>query len=570
MVAKRLLQMLLSCILLAVLLVFTAFAAQAVTLKKGQSGPLVLKLQKDLKELGYYTQSLNSKYTQQVAAAVKTFQKANSLKPVNGVAYEKTLRKLTSGKAISKDEYVEKLKNQQLKPGGSGSYVKWLQQQLKKLGYYTAALGTSYNTKTKNAVMEFQTANGLNPSGTADAQTRKVMFSDGAVTRAQYDEANYLTEVRLGDTGKQVTYLQDQLLSYKYMDEQPSGVFDDDTQSAVRFFQEANDFDITGVATREMRKCINEGEDVVDYDTFSEHVKTAECKQGDSGVKVAVLQQRLEELGYYTDSIDGKYSAAVKNAVIKFQKFNNYKVNGSFVADGVATTALRTYMNSSAALSALAVNGTDTLKQGAYNEATAARVKSLQTRLKSLYYYTGAINGTYSASVTTAVKRFQSANGLYPSGIAYSTTLKKLESNDLVDYKTYVVKKICSLAYDLLGRPYKSRASGPSAFDCSGFTRYVYNKAAGVTLRDSSKLQASDTRYAKITELEELQAGDLLCFDTSASFKRVVNHVGIYVGGGKFVHASSSNRKVIVSPLNDSSNGNFYKKRFLYARRIIG
>ena len=86
MVAKRLLQMLLSCILLAVLLVFTAFAAQAVTLKKGQSGPLVLKLQKDLKELGYYTQSLNSKYTQQVAAAVKTFQKANSLKPVNGVA----------------------------------------------------------------------------------------------------------------------------------------------------------------------------------------------------------------------------------------------------------------------------------------------------------------------------------------------------------------------------------------------------------------------------------------------------------------------------------------------------
>ena len=111
-----------------------------------------------------------------------------------------------------------------------------------------------------------------------------------------------------------------------------------------------------------------------------------------------------------------------------------------------------------------------------------------------------------------------------------------------------------------LGKKYVWAANGPKTFDCSGFTCYV-SKKNGVHLPRTSIRQAEVGK--KITK-SQLKAGDLIFFDTSKERKGFVNHVGIYIGGGNFIHASSGAKKVVISSLNQG----FYRQRFMWGRRI--
>ena len=111
-----------------------------------------------------------------------------------------------------------------------------------------------------------------------------------------------------------------------------------------------------------------------------------------------------------------------------------------------------------------------------------------------------------------------------------------------------------------LGKKYVWAANGPKTFDCSGFTCYV-SKKNGVRLPRTSVRQAEVGK--KVTRAQ-LKAGDLIFFDTSKERKGIVNHVGIYIGSGNFIHASSGANKVVISSLNQS----FYKQRFMWGRRI--
>ncbi|MEA3454993.1 MAG: peptidoglycan endopeptidase [Campylobacterota bacterium] len=111
-----------------------------------------------------------------------------------------------------------------------------------------------------------------------------------------------------------------------------------------------------------------------------------------------------------------------------------------------------------------------------------------------------------------------------------------------------------------LGKKYVWAANGPRTFDCSGFTCYV-SKKNGVQLPRTSIRQAEVGE--KVTRAQ-LKPGDLIFFDTSKERKGFVNHVGIYIGGDNFIHASSGANKVVISSLNQS----FYKQRFMWGRRI--
>lgn len=126
-------------------------------------------------------------------------------------------------------------------------------------------------------------------------------------------------------------------------------------------------------------------------------------------------------------------------------------------------------------------------------------------------------------------------------------------------YITYKNKRelIVSYAYKFLGRPYVWGGSGPSVFDCSGFTAYVY-KILGITLPHYTVSQAS---LGVHVSRDNLKPGDLVFFNTSSR----LSHVGIYVGNGKFIQASSGSNKVIVSSLYQS----YYNSRYAGARRII-
>ena len=89
-----------------------------------------------------------------------------------------------------------------------------------------------------------------------------------------------------------------------------------------------------------------------------------------------------------------------------------------------------------------------------------------------------------------------------------------------------------------LGKPYVFGATGPSSFDCSGFTSYVYRKATGI---DITRTTYSQIGVGRPVSRDQLQPGDLV-------FPHA-GHVGIYVGNGNIIHAPRTGDVVKVSPI---------------------
>jgi cell wall-associated NlpC family hydrolase len=109
----------------------------------------------------------------------------------------------------------------------------------------------------------------------------------------------------------------------------------------------------------------------------------------------------------------------------------------------------------------------------------------------------------------------------------------------------------------MIGRRYKYQGDGPSGFDCSGLVRYSY-LAAGLDVPHNTKALKNATRSIG----KSLRKGDLVFFNEKGG---KYSHVGIYIGGDKFVHAPSSGQRV----RKDSLLGPYWKKRFIDARRFI-
>ncbi len=118
---------------------------------------------------------------------------------------------------------------------------------------------------------------------------------------------------------------------------------------------------------------------------------------------------------------------------------------------------------------------------------------------------------------------------------------------------------VINLAYSKMGSPYIWGAEGPNAFDCSGFTSYVFRNAAGVNLPRTSSAQSG---FGATVSKSNLKPGDLVFFNTSGSG---VSHVGIYVGGGNMIHSPSSGKTVSVTSINSS----YYSARFVTAKRVL-
>ena len=126
------------------------------------------------------------------------------------------------------------------------------------------------------------------------------------------------------------------------------------------------------------------------------------------------------------------------------------------------------------------------------------------------------------------------------------------------EHTSNFIKRVEQLAKLQLGKKYKWAANGPYAFDCSGFTRYVFEHN-GVNLPRNSRQQATVGQYIA---MPNLQKGDLVFFRKKNS--SIISHTGIFLGKGEFIHASSSKKKVVVSRLDHG----YYHKHFKLARRI--
>ena len=143
----------------------------------------------------------------------------------------------------------------------------------------------------------------------------------------------------------------------------------------------------------------------------------------------------------------------------------------------------------------------------------------------------------------------------------------KVEKREINRFKYRSIREVLvniieNRAKRFLGKPYVWGGNGPSCFDCSGFTKMVYN-TVGINLPRLSREQA---KVGKLVRFEELKKGDIVFFDTGKKYKRRVTHVGIYLENGKFIHASSGKRRVTITSFNKKR---FYKKRFLWGRRVV-
>lgn len=361
-----------------------AFAAYE-TLEYGSRGPEVLKLQQTLLQLGFDPNGADGKFGRGTEKAVKNYQYSRGL-TADGKAGNKTLTKLyaeagnasSSGSSSSGSSSsagsgsVTATNPNTLKYGDSGSRVTELQQNLKKLGYYSSSIDGKFGAGTQRAVVAFQKANGLTADGLAGSKTLELIAQKASGSTSS------------GSTSSGTT---------------SSGSSSSGSASSS-----------TSTYTRTLR-------------------------QGYTGEDVKSVQTRLKALGYYDKTIDGVYGTGSIAAVKAFQKKNGLTADGlagKKTFDRLfSSSAIANGSSSSSSSDSSTSTGYETLRPG----ATGTEVKKMQQALRNLNYLLSA-DGSYGGETVEAVKEFQRLNGLTADGVAGSKTLKVLYSGNAVKYSS--------------------------------------------------------------------------------------------------------------------------------------
>jgi cell wall-associated NlpC family hydrolase len=250
------------------------------------------------------------------------------------------------------------------------------------------------------------------------------------------------------------------------------------------------------------------------------------------------------------DEATAYYGTATKYAVELFQRQHDLK------QDGVAGPQTLDLLFSKNAKKYTLLEGT-----------SGNDVDALQRQLVDLGYLSKA-TGYYGSKTVEAVKDFQKRNGLTVDGktgeqtlaLIYSPNAKQSASKVQAARRSANIKTFVSLAKEQLGDKYVLGAVGPNSFDCSGLVYYCLREAGSSRGRYNAAGYAQVSDWEKITSMDNLEIGDLLFFSTGG---KAVGHVGIYVGNGEMVDASSSNGKVV----RRSCKTAFWTKNFVYARR---
>ena len=309
-------------------------------------------------------------------------------------------------------------------------------------------------------------------------------------------------------TGSSVLKMQKQLEALGYLDIVPNGKYASTTAAAVKLFQSANGLSKSGVADSATQAAL-----------YSDGAKksgmlSASIKPGDKGTGVQRLQMRLRSKGYYAGKVNGKYDAATKTAVMAYQ------IAARLTKDGKAGPATLASLYSAKAPKA--------------SQRVLAAVATV------------APAPTATPKPTAAPKPTAT-----PKPAATKKPAKKASSK---------AEKVIAVAKAKLGKPYVFGAVGPRSYDCSGLLMEAYREA-GVSLPHSAYIIGYS--LGKKVSRSELERGDIVCFNTIAD-SDLSDHVGIYLGGGSFLHASSGQGRVVISTLTG-----FYANAFSWGRSVL-
>ncbi|HPF87860.1 MAG TPA: peptidoglycan-binding protein, partial [Candidatus Limiplasma sp.] len=331
--------------------VTATIAPPSATVRMGDEGDDVEKVQQQLQNLGYYEGKIDGKFGSDTYQAVVTFQTKNSI-TADGICGSETINILFGSNAvyygtaptatpiaeivITEDNVVV------IRSGSMGIDVLNLQTRLDELGYYVSRLDGVYLSDDINAVKAFQEANGLTADGVAGYETQKLLFSSSAIkatvnASAEEGVTVYAT-LRYGDTGSAVSEMQERLITLGYLDDEADGKFGLLTKAAVIRFQRENSLVRDGIAGNKTLTAL------YDDNAATNTIETSTTlKEGMVSTTVRKMQELLIQLGYLDGSADGKFGPLTSMALIEFQK------DQSLTADGIAgvltLTALNDLMN---------------------------------------------------------------------------------------------------------------------------------------------------------------------------------------------------------------------------------
>ncbi len=322
-----------------------------------------------------------------------------------------------------------------LKRGSSGEHVHELQEYLIELGYLAQAADGIYASADEFAVRSLQVKMQRAQTGEADSSLQKLIYDKLAAAATKK-----LTSAGLarGDKGEQVLVLQQRLIDLNTFKLDADGSYGDHTVLAVQLFQQLNGLPASGkVGQAEINLLYQSGVLAADGAPYA----------GATGPEVVMLQQRLQELGFYKGTLDGIYSSQLTIAVRSFQQ------KAGLTVDGKAGPLTNKILYSSDAPRQVVepdptpspapeptpvpepTPGTSnvpppssltaTLKRGSKGED----VRRLQLRLNELGFSVGTADGSFGAKTEQGVLAYQRSAGLAVDGRAGPLTLASLFSS---------------------------------------------------------------------------------------------------------------------------------------------
>ena len=391
--------------------------------------------------------------------------------------------------------------------------------------------------------------------------------------------------LRMGDDNADVERMQIMLMELGYLDsDEPSTKFNLPLQEAVRLFQRAAEMDITGTADSEMQRLL-----------YSADAPEYSLKPSDAGADVLRLQKRLGELGYYQDKPSGFFGTNTRNALMQFQSGNGLPPTGK-----AETEALRLIYSEDALVSSLlwtpeptptptptpiptpkptpkpTVKPTTkpTAKPTAKSTTKPTAQPTAKPTTKPTAQPTAKPTSVPTPSPTlmpgqTPAPTPNPTDTPNPTNTPKSTNTPKPTNtpnpappSESGNYGGGIDGMI-ACAESRIGCPYVWADEGPNSFDCSGLVYYCLKKVGVSVSRQSAESYSKNEKWGKVTSIGDLKRGDLLFFRNDTSSR--VSHTAIYIGGGQFIHASSSAGAVVKSSFGAA--GSYWVRNFVCGRR---
>ncbi len=413
-----------------------------------------------------------------------------------------------------------------------------LEERLADLGYFSGESDATYDAETRSALESFQQANGLEVTGNADSATLERLDSADALSRQDYltrfaNAYAQMATLQKGSMSNDVLVMQRKLKEFGYFSGVPNGTFDDATRQAVESFQLVNGLPITGIADGATLMRLM-ADSPITWPAFLTEMSAAE---GDVGLNVYVLQKRLAQMGYYTGSLTASFGELTGQAVTAFQKDSGLEITGQADAATWAAIYSRSYG---------AASRSDAMQLGDFGD----NVLSVQKRLNELGFFDNEINGVFGYTTETAVRLFQMAIAVAPTGVLDTDTQSRLMADSAASMLDGIVQqrftmmlddadgdsqaRIAELALGLVGASFGT--ADDALYPGFSFVQYVCVAAGLPVTFPEDLIRMADRQVEAISAVEP---GDIVAFQ-SASADAVTMLLAIGAGDGKVICTTES------------------------------